>query len=104
LSPQTVEEKRGLEIDFGGASISMGPGASISGSGSITSGGKSIHLQNEKISGDSPASNTRGGVRQTITRWVSFKFSGTGVEVLPLLKKALDGIERVNNAVYKILR
>ena len=101
LTPQTRQEKRGLTINFGGgASIQMGPGASISGGGFIGTGLGGIHLQGDKISGDSPAHNIRGQVQQTVTIWVSFLFSNSNVEVLPLLQKGLHGIENLSKKVY----
>jgi len=101
LSPQKREEKRGLDIRFsGGAGISMGPGASISGGGIIQSGSDRIILNNDFISGDSPARNVSGGVIQTVVQWVSFKFADTGVEVLPLLKKSLETIEQLSKDIY----
>lgn len=101
LTPQKREEKRGLNIDFGGAKIQLGPGSSISGTGFIGTGTGGIHLQGDTISGDSPAHRTSGKVKQTIIRWISFKFADTGVEVLPLLRKALTGIEDLSNDVYQ---
>lgn len=103
LTPQKKEEKRGLNIDFGGAKIQMGPGSSISGTGFIGTSTRGIRLQNDKISGDSPAQNISGKVNQTIVRWISFKFADTGVEVLPLLKKALARIKGLSSDVYQIL-
>lgn len=104
LSPQRREEKRGLKAKFpGGSGISMGAGASISGTGTIRSGPGRITLNNEKISGDSPARNVSGGVAQTIVRWIYFKFSNTDTEVLPLLKKALNSIEQLFNDLYSKL-
>ena len=101
LTPQKKEEKRGLDIDFGGAKIQMGPGSSISGTGFIGTEAGGIHLQGDTISGDSPAHRTSGKVKQTIIHWISFKFADTDVEVLPLLKKALTGIEDLSNDVYQ---
>lgn len=104
LSPQRREEKRGLKVNFSGDSgISMGAGASISGTGTIRSGHGKITLDNEKISGDSPARNVSGRVAQTIVRWISFKFSNTDTEVLPFLKKALNSIEQLFNDLYSEL-
>ena len=103
LSPQKREEKRGLIIDFGGPKIQMGPGSSISGTGFIGTGRGGIHLQGDTISGDSPAHRTSGKVKQTIIRWISFKFADTGVEVLPLLKKAMTRIRDFSNDVYQQL-
>jgi len=100
LSPQTRTEKRGLTINFpGGASISMGPDASISGGGVISSGGGWISPAGGTISGDSPARVGEGGVVQTVTRWVSFTFDETGDNVISLLKACRkdvgDILERV---------
>lgn len=103
LSPQKKGEKRGLNIDFGGARIRMGPGSSISGTGFIGTGTGGVQLQGDTISGDSPAHRTSGKVKQTIIRWISFRFADTGVEVLPLLRKALTGIEGLSNDVYQKL-
>ena len=87
LSPQTRTEKRSLSIDFpGGAKISMGPGASISGGGMICSGGGWISPAGGTISGDSPARVGSGGVTQTVTTWVSFIFDETGDNVINLLR------------------
>ena len=101
LTPQKKEERRGLDIDFGGEKIQMGPGSSISGTGFIGAKAGGIHLQGDTISGDSPAQRISGKAKQTIIRWISFKFADTGVEVLPLLKKALTGIEDLSNDVYQ---
>jgi len=103
LSPQIREEKRSLNIDFGGASIQMGPGSSISGTGFIGTSTAGIRLQDDTISGDSPAQRTSGNINQTIKRWISFNFADTGLEVLPLLKKALTSIKGISSDVYQIL-
>lgn len=104
LTPQKREEERSLDIRFpGGAGISMSPGASISGSGVIQSGSEKIILNNDFISGDSPARNITGGVVQTIIRWVSFKFADTGVEVLSLLKKCVSTVEQLFKDTYSQL-
>ena len=101
LSPQEREEKRALKIDFGRAKIQMGPGSSISGAGFIGTGTGGVILQGDTISGDSPAHRTSGRVKQTVIRWISFRFADTGVDVLSLLKKALMGIEDLSNDVYE---
>ena len=88
---------------MGGAAIKMPPGASISGYGHIGTPAGGITLQGDTISGDSPARRVQGDVKQTVTRWVSFKFADTGIEVLPLLKKALAGIESLTKDVYEEL-
>lgn len=101
LTPQEKEERRGLKIQFpGGASITMGPGSSISGSGIIQSGGSKIVLNNDLVSGDFPAKNIYGNTEQTIMVWVAFKFSETNIEVLPLLEKAFKKIEVITKDIY----
>jgi len=104
LTAQAREEKRGLKIDIGGAQIRMPPGASISGSGLIGTSSGEVLLEAETVSGDSPARNIRGDVKQTVVRWVSFKFADTGIDVLPLLKKALTGVRGLSGGVYKELQ
>jgi len=104
LSPQTREERRSLNMQFpGGASIDLGAGATMSGSGTISSGGGIVEMNNDVISGNSPALNTSGGVVQTVTRWVSFKFTSTNIEVLPLLKAALKNIKEISEKIYSEL-
>lgn len=104
LSPQTRTERRGLTINFpGGASISMGPGASISGGGVISSGGGWISPAGGTISGDSPARAGGGGVNQTVTRWVSFTFDETGDNVISLLKACREDVGDILERVKPFL-
>jgi len=104
LSPQARTEGRDLKISFpGGASISMGPGASISGGGLISSGGGWISPGGGTISGDSPASVGGGGVSQTVTIWVSFKFTETGDDVISLLKACRNDVNRILGRVKPFL-
>jgi hypothetical protein len=101
LKPQTREVQKGLNIDFGGGTgIKMGPGASISGSGMISSGNSKIVLSNDVVSGDSPARNIFGDVKQTIVEWVSFRFDGTNIVVLDFLKKSLKEIGALKDKIY----
>lgn len=104
LRPQVKEVKKGLVMQFpGGTRVSMGPGCSIRGTGAIHSGGGVVQLNNETISGDSPARNVAGGVGQIITKWVSFKFSDTSISVLPFLETALDNLEKLMKEIYNSL-
>lgn len=104
LSTQTKTVSRGLEIKFpGGASISMGPGASISGGGMISSGGGWFSPAGGTISGDSPA-NMGQNIQQTVTQWVSFSFTETGNEVLSLLEACQSDVEKVVEKVTPLLR
>jgi hypothetical protein len=43
------------------------------------------------------------GLQTTITKWVSFHFTGTGVEVLPLLNTAISEIDSLAKKVYSAL-
>lgn len=104
LTPQKREEKKGLDISFGGgAGIKMPPGTSISGHGFIGTRAGGIHLQGDTISGDSPAMRTTGDVKQTVAKWVSFKFDDTNIEVLPLLKKIYAGVEDLSTRIYQTI-
>jgi len=104
LSPQTRTERKGLIIDFpGGARISMGPGASISGGGVISSGAGWVSPAGGTISGDSPARAGGGGVAQTVTRWVSFTFDETGDNVMSLLKACRKDVDDILERVKPFL-
>ena len=104
LSPQKRIERKGLNIQFpGGASISMGPGSSISGGGIISSGGAWVSPAGGSISGDTPARVCGGGIQQTVTKWISFTFDETGDEVLPLLKECLNDIIKITNDFNSLL-
>ena len=102
LSAQTRTEKRGLKLQFpGGSGIKMSPGSSISGTGVISSGGGSVLLTGDSISGDQPAKQTRG-VDQTVEAWVSFSFSETGDDVLGLLRQCRRDVGEVVEAFMDI--
>lgn len=104
LSPQTRTEERSLRIDFsGGASIGLGKG-SISGYGSIHSGGATVHLQGEYISGDSPGKHVSGDVKQTVTVWISFRFDAIGEEVMSFLTTILGGVKEIAAPLGQRLR
>ncbi len=104
FSPQTRTERKRLIIEFpGGSSITMGPGCSISGGGIISSGGAWISPHGGTISGDSPAQVGGGGVRQTITVWVSFKFVETGDDVISLLKACRGDVDYILSRIRPFL-
>ena len=103
LSPQSRREERGLTIDFpGGASIKMGPGAAISGYGTISSGGRTISPAGGSISGESPAA-AASNVKQTVDVWVSFHFDESGEEVMALLHQCREDVERTVATISRIL-
>jgi hypothetical protein len=71
------------------------PGASISGHGTISSGGGWIQLSGGTVSGSNPATAGGGPVQQFVTIWVSFTFTSTGDEVVNLLKACMNDVQRV---------
>lgn len=104
LSPQTRTEKRGLKIDFaGGGGITLGPGASIKGTGKIISGEGILELKGKTISGDSPAEGLPQTIKQTVIIWVGFRFDAIGKEALPFLKEVLSGVESIVDDLSKEL-
>jgi len=103
LTPQVKEVRRGLKIELPGGVISLGPNATISGGGVIKSGNEKIEIKDDIISGNSPAKHTTPGVRQTIIEWEAFLFEDTNIDVLPLLKKALQRINKLNESLYSKL-
>jgi hypothetical protein len=103
LSHQTRTERRSLDIQFpGGARISLGPGASISGGGVISSGGSWFSPNGGTISGNSPI-QTGAGFHQTVTRWISFTFTNTGDLVLDLLGQCLKDAQQAFQTLRPIV-
>lgn len=98
LSPQTRTEKRGLKLDFsGGGGITLGPGARITGTGRIVSGGHVLDLRGKTISGDSPAEDIPETIKQTVIIWVGFRFDAIDREVLPFLKEILGVVKGITS-------
>ena len=96
LSPQTVSEQKGLDINFsGGAKISMGPGSSISGGGIISSGDSWISPAGGSISGEEPVKVGGGNINQTVIKWISFTFDESGENVLDLLRGCRSEVKMV---------
>jgi len=95
LTPQIRKEAKELRISSGGAIMSMGSGASISiGPGAslqigdmVIPGGQSFDVNRPPV--------TIGPGRKEIITWVSFHFSTNDEPVLPLLKQALEGVDRI---------
>lgn len=94
LSPQKRVEERGVCLELDGGSITLGPGCSISGHGTISSGNSLVVVQGQPISGASPATIGRN-VRQRVEIWVSFQFTDGGDDVLRLLKEAHADVARI---------
>jgi len=99
LTPQTRTETRTLTAKAGGASISMPidcPGFSVfQGDGCrVMMGGVPVKFIGKDII---PLSS---GLSKTITTWVSFKFSGTEIIVLPFLKKVFTQVNQLSKKIY----
>lgn len=94
LVPQVRKETKELRITGDGASISLGQGASISiGQGASISVGGAIIQGAQSFDVNNPP-RVHGGRVEVIT-WVSFHFEANDAPVLPLLEKALLGVEKI---------
>lgn len=97
LTPQSRQEDRQLRIESGGAAIDLGPGASVSlGLGASIQFGDVVIPGGQDFSGESPAVFAGSGT-QTVFVWVSFKFANNGEQVVPFLKTAVNGVEKMVN-------
>lgn len=99
LTPQTRTETQTMTASAGGASVTLpinSPNFSVQqGEGAqVFIGGVPVRLSNQGIQPLAP------GLQRTITTWVTFEFSGTGIAVLPLMKKALEKISELSRNVY----
>lgn len=102
LTPQIRKETKQLNISSGGASISLGQGASISlGHGASISFGGLVIPGGQSFDANNPAKIIGQGKQEVIT-WISFLFSTNNELVLPLLKQALDGTEKIVNELSNI--
>ncbi|HQH17986.1 MAG TPA: hypothetical protein PKZ43_00410 [Bacteroidales bacterium] len=100
LTPQTKTKKQTMTALSGSSSITIpinNPNISIQQgkNANITFNGVPIQLSNQGIEPLAP------GLERTITTWIYFKFSDTNIEVLPLLKKSIDGIKILSGKVYQ---
>ena len=97
LTPQTRQEARQLRIESKGAAMDLGPGASASlCPGASIQIGDVVIPGGQSFSGESPAIYYGSGA-QTVIVWVSFTFDSNGAEVVPFLKEAISGVERIVN-------
>ena len=95
LTAQTRREWRELHISSGGTgmvlgegtSISMGPGTSIQMGGLVIPGGQTFDAHRPP--------RTAGQGKVEVVTWVSFDFSSNGEPVLPFLRTALEGVDRI---------
>ena len=97
LTPQTRQEARQLRIASRGAAIELGPGASASlGPGASIQFGDVVIPGGQEFSGERPATYYGSGT-QTVIVWVSFTFDSNGEQVVPFLKKAVTGVDKIVN-------
>ena len=97
LTPQTRQEVRQLRIESRGAAIDLGPGASVSlGDGASIQFGDVVIPGGQDFSGKRPAAIAGSGT-QTVIVWVSFTFDSNGEQVVPFLKTAVNGVEKIVN-------
>jgi len=97
LTPQKRRERKELRISSGGASMSLGEGAlgsmergaSIRMGRMVIPGGQSFNVNKPPI--------TFGEGEKEIITWVSFHFTSNKQPVMPFLKQALRGVEKIVN-------
>lgn len=99
LLPQTRTETQTMTASAGGASVTMpinNPNFSVHQGQNVqvTLNGVPVRFSNQGIEPLAP------GLERTVTTWVSFNFGGTDVQVLPLLKKALEKITKLYEKIY----
>jgi len=119
LTPQVRKQKKELGLSSGGVSIRMGPGASISlKPGSLFRLGDTVINGGRDINANRPPTGWRkktriedaergqsidvyrppkatGTERIEVITWVSFHFSANDEPVLPLLRQAHEGVDRI---------
>lgn len=95
LVAQERQESKTLSVGSGGASIQLGEGAGISlGHGaSIQIGGLTIEGGQSFGVGSQPRVRGVGTVQETT--WVSFRFAGSSIDVLPFLRTCAAGVRQI---------
>lgn len=95
LTPQHRQESQEIRVTSGAAAISMSGGAAISiGRGASISFGEA-HIPGGQIITAGSAPIVLGNAKVENITWVSFTFETNGEQVLPFLKKALDGTKTI---------
>jgi hypothetical protein len=96
LTPQTRKEYKELNISSGKARLTLSSNANIvlGRNATMRIGDSGVIPGGQTISTNSPA-RAFGSIKQNITTWVSFVFQSNGEEVLPLLEKSLNGIDKI---------
>lgn len=101
LTPQEKKVVVQRKISSGGASISMGGGSSIRmGKGSSIRMGNAI-IPGGQIIDSNHSAKIYGNATQEVIKWVSFHFTENDEPVLPLLKKSLNGVEKIVDELSK---
>ncbi|MBW8041199.1 MAG: hypothetical protein FVQ85_14515 [Planctomycetes bacterium] len=99
LVPQERKETETYSVkgQHGSVTIRRGPGSSVTSKpGAVKTFGVPAQFM-----GDAIASDPRGGLDHVITRWVSFMFEGTNINVLGLLNKSVATIQEFVDELYK---
>jgi len=98
LTPQTRRETKELRLTSGRASIRIGQGASISvGDGASIQIGGGLVIPGGQTFGVNRPPVTVGPGRAEVVTWVSFEFTSNGKAVIPFLRKAIEGVDRIVN-------
>lgn len=90
LLPQERKETRTVKVSRGQGSVSWGPGVNF---------GKGVSVMEVPIDPNTQMPIPNDLVTTEVTLWVDFRFSEVNESVLPLLKKALNGISEINRNV-----
>jgi hypothetical protein len=101
LVPQERKETKTHSVkgQHGSVSIRTGSGSSVT----SKPGAIKIFGVPAQFTGDAITTDPRGGLEHLITRWVSFSFEGTGVNVLGLLNTSVAAISNFRDELYKYI-
>ncbi len=86
LTPQIKRETKRVTVSNHGGSVSWGPGVTF---------GKGVSVQGVPIDPQTQLPVPNKTVKTEITKWVSFLFEGTDINVLSFNKKAVEKIEKI---------
>ena len=95
LTPQIIHEHRGIKLTTGNSTLTAA-GIDVMPGGKFVVNGKEI-APGEYNADNLPVIDPPAEV--TGTRWESFYFSSNNEEVLPFLRRAIEGVESIVNAL-----
>ncbi len=101
LVPQERKETETYSVkgDHGSVSINRRQGCSVT----SKPGAVKIFGVPAQFMGDTISTDPHGGLTHEITRWISFTFEGTNINVLGLLNKSVEGINNFANNLYQYI-